>query len=78
MEFVLDNLLHVSVATFMKEDIVFAINTATSMSEQLITLDTHLWDMENYIEWNAKVDGYINNLKELIDELNSVQVIVAK
>jgi hypothetical protein len=67
-----------SVSTFMKEDMVYITKLAVTLTEDLLSLDPHEYEMEDYIEWNEKVEGWCDNLKELIVELQGLQVIVAK
>ena len=78
MDLVLTNALPMSVSTFMKEDMVYTTKLAVSMAEDLLAMDPHNYEMEDYIDWNAKVDGWCDNLKALIAELQGLQVIVAK
>ena len=67
-----------SVSSFMKEDMVRTTKLAVNLSEYLLQMDPHKYEMEEYIDWNAKVEGWCDNLKGLIAELEGVQVIVAK
>ena len=78
MDLVLTNALPMSVSTFMKEDMVYISKLSVSMVEDLLAMDPHDYEMEDYINWNAKVDGWCDNLKTLIAELQHLQVIVAK
>ena len=78
MDFVLTNIMSMSVSTFMKEDKVNATKLATSLTKHLLIMDPHKYAMQDYFDWNAKVEGWCDNLKGLIAELEGLQMIVLK
>ena len=78
MDVVLTNTLPMSVSTFMKEDKVNATKLATSLTKHLLIMDPHKYAMQDYFDWNAKVEGWCDNLKGLIAELEGLQMIVLK
>ena len=78
MDSVLTNVLYISLSNFMKEDTVNTRNLVTSLTNRLLAMQPHEYDMEEYIQWNMKVEGWCDNLKGLVSELQSLQMIVAK
>lgn len=76
MDFVLTNVMPMSVSSFMKEDKKNAKKLAKSLVKHLLVMDPHKYDMQDYIDWNAKVEGWCDNLKGLIAELEGLQMIV--
>ena len=50
MDSVLTNVLYISLSNFMKEDTVNTRNLVTSLTNRLLAMQPHEYDMEEYIE----------------------------
>ena len=78
MDDILENILYIRVSTLLKSEKPFAIDLGCKLRDQLLALDIHTWEVDDYISWNSKVDDFRDNLQALIDFLGLVHISVAK
>ena len=67
-----------SVSKLMGYDRVYVGRLSVRLQRELLDMKVHGWEMEHYINWNAEVEGWCDNLMEIINQLKHVQILVAK
>ena len=78
MDFVLSNIMNMSVSTIMNEEMGNVVKLSETLTKYLMELDPHEHNLEEYIDWNTKVEGWCDNLKILMWELHEMQMTIAQ